>query len=145
LRVRFLPAGGVAGAGSPRNGNRAVPSSSGSGDVLEALGFALELEPERIAQSIDELGFGFIFAPAHHPGFRHAAPVRKELGVRTVFNVLGPLTNPARAQAQIVGVYSAELAPVIAEALCRLGPRRPQGSHARLHPAQRRARRREAW
>jgi anthranilate phosphoribosyltransferase len=92
--------------------------------VLEALGFVLELEPERIARSIDELGFGFIFAPAHHPGFRHAAPVRRELGVRTVFNVLGPLTNPAAARAQIVGVYSAELAPVIAEVLNRLGTAR---------------------
>ena len=98
-----------------------MSSASGSADVLEALGFDLELEPARIAQSIDELGFGFIFAPAHHPGFRHAAPVRRELGVRTVFNVLGPLTNPAGARTQIVGVYSAELAPVIADVLCRLG------------------------
>jgi anthranilate phosphoribosyltransferase len=114
----------AAGAAVAKHGNRAVSSASGSADVLEALGFELELEPDRIAQSIDELGFGFIFAPAHHPGFRHAAPVRRELGVRTVFNVLGPLTNPAAARAQIVGVYSAELAPVIAEVLHRLGTRR---------------------
>jgi anthranilate phosphoribosyltransferase len=114
----------AAGAAVAKHGNRAVSSSSGSADVLEALGFDLELEPERIAQSIDELGFGFIFAPAHHPGFRHAAPVRRELGVRTVFNVLGPLTNPAGARAQVVGVYSPELAPVIADVLCRLGARR---------------------
>ena len=114
----------AAGAGVAKHGNRAVSSASGSADVLEALGFELELEPDRIAQSIDELGFGFIFAPAHHPGFRHAAPVRRELGVRTVFNVLGPLTNPAGARAQIVGVYSPELAPVIAEVLQRLGTRR---------------------
>jgi anthranilate phosphoribosyltransferase len=114
----------AAGAGVAKHGNRAVSSASGSADVLEALGFSLELEPRRIAQSIDELGFGFIFAPAHHPGFRHAAPVRRELGVRTVFNLLGPLTNPAGARAQIVGVYSPELAPVIAEALCRLGTHR---------------------
>ena len=114
----------AAGAGVAKHGNRAVSSASGSADVLEALGFDLELEPERIARSIDELGFGFIFAPAHHPGFRHAAPVRRELGVRTVFNVLGPLTNPAAARAQIVGVYSAELAPVIAEVLNRLGTAR---------------------
>jgi anthranilate phosphoribosyltransferase len=114
----------AAGAAVAKHGNRAVSSSSGSADVLEALGFDLELEPERIAQSIDALGFGFIFAPAHHPGFRHAAPVRRELGVRTVFNVLGPLTNPARARAQIVGVYAPELAPVLADALCRLGTRR---------------------
>jgi anthranilate phosphoribosyltransferase len=114
----------AAGAAVAKHGNRAVSSASGSADVLEALGFDLELEPKRIAQSIDELGFGFIFAPAHHPGFRHAAPVRKELGVRTVFNVLGPLTNPAGARAQVVGVYSPELAPVIADVLCRLGARR---------------------
>jgi anthranilate phosphoribosyltransferase len=114
----------AAGAAVAKHGNRAVSSASGSADVLEALGFDLELEPDRIARSIDELGFGFIFAPAHHPGFRHAAPVRRELGVRTVFNMLGPLTNPAAARAQIVGVYSAELAPVIAEVLCRLGTSR---------------------
>jgi anthranilate phosphoribosyltransferase len=114
----------AAGAGVAKHGNRAVSSASGSADVLEALGFELELPPERIAQSIDELGFGFIFAPAHHPGFRHAAPVRRELGTRTVFNVLGPLTNPARARAQIVGVYSAELVPVIAEVLASLGASR---------------------
>ncbi len=114
----------AAGAGVAKHGNRAVSSASGSADVLEALGFDLELEPDRIARSIDELGFGFIFAPAHHPGFRHAAPVRRELGVRTVFNMLGPLTNPAAARAQIVGVYSAELAPVIADVLCRLGTSR---------------------
>jgi len=114
----------AAGAAVAKHGNRAVSSASGSADVLEALGFDLELEPERIARSIDELGFGFIFAPAHHPGFRHAAPVRRELGVRTVFNVLGPLTNPAGARAQVVGVYSSELAPVIADVLCRLGARR---------------------
>jgi anthranilate phosphoribosyltransferase len=114
----------AAGAAVAKHGNRAVSSASGSADVLEALGFDLGLEPDRIARSIDELGFGFIFAPAHHPGFRHAAPVRRELGVRTVFNMLGPLTNPAAARAQIVGVYSAELAPVIAEVLCRLGTSR---------------------
>jgi anthranilate phosphoribosyltransferase len=114
----------AAGAAVAKHGNRAVSSASGSADVLEGLGFELELDPRRIAQSIDELGFGFIFAPAHHPGFRHAAPVRRELGVRTVFNVLGPLTNPAGARAQIVGVYSPELVPVIADVLQRLGTRR---------------------
>jgi anthranilate phosphoribosyltransferase len=92
--------------------------------VLEALGFELEQEPERIAASIDELGFGFMFAPTHHPAMRHAAPVRRELGTRTVFNVLGPLTNPAGARAQIVGVYSPELVPTIADVLLRLGARR---------------------
>jgi anthranilate phosphoribosyltransferase len=114
----------AAGAGVAKHGNRAVSSASGSADVLEALGFDVELSPERIARSIDELGFGFIFAPLHHPGFRHAARVRQELGTRTVFNVLGPLTNPAGARAQIVGVYSPDLVPVIADVLCRLGARR---------------------
>jgi anthranilate phosphoribosyltransferase len=114
----------AAGAGVAKHGNRAVSSASGSADVLEALGFSLEAPPERIVRSIDELGFGFLFAPTHHPGFRHAAPVRKELATRTVFNVLGPLTNPAGARAQIVGVYDAALVPTIAAVLARLGARR---------------------
>src|SRR5207245_1587255 len=95
-------------------------SASGSADVLEALGFSLEQEPVRIARSIDELGFGFLFAPTHHPAMKHAAPVRRELATRTVFNVLGPLTNPAGARAQVVGVYSPELVSTIAEVLVRL-------------------------
>jgi anthranilate phosphoribosyltransferase len=114
----------AAGAGVAKHGNRAVSSASGSADVLEALGFSLELEPGRIARSIDELGFGFLFAPSHHPAMRHAAPVRKELAARTVFNVLGPLTNPAGARAQVVGVYAAELVPTIADVLAQLGARR---------------------
>jgi anthranilate phosphoribosyltransferase len=114
----------AAGAGVAKHGNRAVSSASGSADVLEALGFDLEQSPERIERSIDELGFGFLFAPSHHPAMRHAAPVRRELAARTVFNVLGPLTNPAGARAQVVGVYAPELVPTIARVLAQLGARR---------------------
>jgi anthranilate phosphoribosyltransferase len=114
----------AAGAGVAKHGNRAVSSSSGSADVLEALGFDLDLPPKRVAHSIDELGFGFLFAPTHHPAMRHAAPVRRELAARTVFNVLGPLTNPAGARAQVVGVYAPELVPVIARVLLQLGAHR---------------------
>ncbi|HEV3478136.1 MAG TPA: anthranilate phosphoribosyltransferase, partial [Gaiellaceae bacterium] len=114
----------AAGAGVAKHGNRAVSSNSGSADVLEALGFELELPAERIAESIDTLGFGFLFAPTHHPAMKHAAPVRKELAARTVFNVLGPLTNPAGARAQVVGVYSPDLVKTIAEVLAALGARR---------------------
>jgi len=113
-----------AGAAVAKHGNRAVSSVSGSADVLEALGFTLEQPPARIAESIDTLGFGFMFAPAHHPAMRHAAPVRKELGTRTIFNVLGPLTNPAGARAGVFGVYSAEVARTVADALVVLDSRR---------------------
>jgi anthranilate phosphoribosyltransferase len=114
----------AAGAGVAKHGNRAVSSACGSADVLEALGFDLELTAERVAQSIDELGFGFLFAPTHHPAMRHAGPVRSELAARTVFNVLGPLTNPAGARAQVVGVYAPELVRTIAEVLAQLGATR---------------------
>jgi anthranilate phosphoribosyltransferase len=110
----------AAGAAVAKHGNRAASSQAGAADVLEALGFELEVPPERIERSIDELGFGFLFAQAHHPAMRHAAPVRRELATRTVFNVLGPLTNPAGARALVLGVYSPELARTLAEALVQL-------------------------
>jgi anthranilate phosphoribosyltransferase len=130
----------AAGAGVAKHGNRAVSSACGSADVLESLGFELELPAERIARSIDELGFGFMFAPSHHPAMRHAAPVRRELATRTIFNVLGPLTNPAGARAQIVGVYSPELVQTIAHVLAELGAKRAfvvHGAHGidELSPA----------
>ena len=114
----------AAGAAVAKHGNRAASSAAGSADVLEELGIALEQSPERIALSIDELGFGFMFARAHHPAMRHVASVRQELGIRTVFNVLGPLANPAGACDGVFGVYSADLAPTYAEALAELGSRR---------------------
>jgi anthranilate phosphoribosyltransferase len=130
----------AAGAAVAKHGNRAVSSVSGSADVLEALGFALEQTPERIAESIDTLGFGFMFAPLHHPAMRHAAPVRRELGTRTIFNVLGPLTNPAGARAGVFGVYAADVARTVADALAVLDSRRAfvvHGAHGvdELSPA----------
>jgi anthranilate phosphoribosyltransferase len=119
----------AAGAGVAKHGNRAVSSASGSADVLEALGFRLELPPAEIERSIDQLGFGFLFAPTHHPAMRHAAPVRRELAARTVFNVLGPLTNPAGARAQVLGVYAPSLVRTIAEVLAQLGSRRAYVVH----------------
>lgn len=113
----------AAGAGVAKHGNRAVSSECGSADVLEALGFEIEQPPDAVEQSIDELGFGFLFAPLHHPAMRHAASVRRELGTRTVFNVLGPLTNPAGARAQVIGVYSRHLVRTIADVLAQLGSR----------------------
>ena len=114
----------AAGAAVAKHGNRAVSSACGSADVLESLGFKLELPPARIERSIDELGFGFLFAP-HRRSVAHGRVVRRrELAARTVFNVLGPLTNPAGARAQVVGVYAPSLVRTIAEVLAQLGARR---------------------
>jgi anthranilate phosphoribosyltransferase len=117
----FVVAG--TGLGVAKHGNRCVSSQSGSADVLEALGVKLTLTPEQVAQAIDEIGVGFIFAPSFHPAMRHAIGPRRELGIRTVFNVLGPLTNPAGAAAQLLGVYDAALTEVLARVLQQLGSR----------------------
>jgi anthranilate phosphoribosyltransferase len=116
----------VAGAGArvAKHGNRAASSGCGSADLLEALGVAIDLEPEGVAACIEEAGIGFCFAQIFHPAMRHAGPVRRELGVPTVFNFLGPLTNPAGAARQTVGVSDAAMAPKMAEALYRLGSER---------------------
>lgn len=105
------------GAHVAKHGNRAASSKSGSADVLETGGVNLEISPEQVARCISEVGLGFIFAMSHHPAMRFAGPVRKELGVRTVFNVLGPLTNPASAKRQLLGVFSTELQRPIAKVL----------------------------
>ncbi|MBI1729504.1 anthranilate phosphoribosyltransferase [Candidatus Acetothermia bacterium] len=113
----------VAGAGIPvaKHGNRSVSSQCGSADVLEQLGINLELDPKAVEQVIEEIGIGFLFAPAFHPAMKYASAPRRELGVRTVFNVLGPLLNPAGATHQIVGVYDPRLTEVLALALSNLG------------------------
>ncbi len=114
----------AAGGHVAKHGNRAISSRAGSADVLEALGVRLDLPPEKVQEAIETIGVGFLFAPAHHPAMRHAAPVRRELGVRTVFNLLGPLTNPAGAEYQVLGVYSREAMELVASALAELGTRR---------------------
>jgi len=113
----------LAGAGVKvgKHGGRSVSSNSGSADVLELLGVNINLKPEQVAQSIEQVGIGFMFAPNHHSAMRFAGPVRKELGVRTVFNILGPLTNPANAKRQVMGVYSQRLLTLQAQVLGKLG------------------------
>jgi anthranilate phosphoribosyltransferase len=113
----------VAAAGAPvaKHGNRSASSRSGAADVLEALGVAIDLHPEEVERCLAELGIGFCFAPVFHPGFRHAAPTRRELGVPTVFNLLGPLTNPAQPSASLIGCAYADKAQVLAEVFARRG------------------------
>ena len=111
----------AAGAQVAKHGNRSVSSSSGSSDVLERFGVNLDVSPEQIAACIQEVGVGFMFAPAHHGAMKHAVGPRRELGLRTLFNVLGPLTNPAVVKRQVLGVYDAALCEPLAEALARLG------------------------
>jgi len=114
----------AAGARVAKHGNRSVSSKSGSADVLEALGANIQLTPEQVARCIATTGVGFMFAPNHHGAMKHAAPVRKELGVRTIFNILGPLTNPAGAANHLVGVFHPDLVGIHVRVLQRLGSRR---------------------
>ena len=111
----------AAGAKVAKHGNRSVSSTSGSSDVLEYLGMPLDLDPTQVARAITEVGVGFMFAPAHHSAMRHAVGPRKELGMRTVFNILGPLTNPAGVKRQVIGVFAADLCQPMAEVLKALG------------------------
>jgi anthranilate phosphoribosyltransferase len=115
----FIAAG--AGCRVAKHGNRSATSQCGSADVLEALGARIDLEPDEVAACIEEVGFGFMFAPKHHSAMRHVVPVRKALGVRTIFNFLGPLTNPAGAKRQVIGVSDPERIETLALALAELG------------------------
>ena len=120
----------AAGAHVAKHGGRSVSSKSGSADVLEALGVNVNLPPEKVAQAVREIGVGFMFAPNHHSAMKHAAPVRRELGVRTLFNLLGPLTNPAGAPNQVIGVFARDLTRLLAEVLRALGSRHVLVVHA---------------
>ncbi len=115
----FVAAG--AGAKVAKHGNRSVSSKSGTADVLEALGARITLQAPQVAQSLDQCGMGFMFAPNHHPAMKNVAPVRKEMGVRTIFNILGPLTNPADAPHMLMGVFHPDLVGIQARVLQRLG------------------------
>ncbi|MDX1796017.1 MAG: anthranilate phosphoribosyltransferase [Hydrogenovibrio sp.] len=120
----------AAGAKVAKHGNRSVSSKSGSADVLEAAGVNLGISPEQVAECVEELGVGFMFAPSHHSAMKHIVGVRKEIGVRTIFNMLGPLTNPANAPAQVLGVYDRKLLVPFAMVLKKLGSKRVMVVHA---------------
>jgi anthranilate phosphoribosyltransferase len=111
----------AAGASVAKHGNRSVSSKSGAADVLEAFGANIMLTPEQVAQCLEQTGIGFMFAPNHHPAMKNVAPVRKELGVRTVFNILGPLTNPAGAPNMLMGVFHPDLVGIQVRVMQRLG------------------------
>ena len=114
----------AAGGQVAKHGNRSVSSKSGSADAIEALGANLNLNAKQVAQCISQTGMGFMFAPNHHPAMRHISPIRKELGVRTLFNMIGPLANPANAPYMLMGVFSRHLLPIMSEALRQLGTKR---------------------
>jgi len=118
----FVAAG--AGLTVAKHGNRSISSKSGSADVLKSLGVNIEAEVQRVEECLDNIGIGFLFAPMMHGAMKHAAPVRREIGIRTIFNILGPLTNPAGAQYQVLGVYRSELTEVLANVLKNLGSTR---------------------
>lgn len=120
----------AAGGHVAKHGNRSVSSSSGSADLFDVAGIKLDLSAEQVARCIEQVGVGFMFAPMHHQAMRHAIGPRREMGVRTVFNILGPLTNPASVQHQLLGVYQASLVPLMAEVLKRLGSRHVLVAHA---------------
>ena len=120
----------AAGGTVAKHGNRSISSKSGSADVLEAAGVDLTLSPEQVAECIAETGVGFMFAPAHHSAMKHVIGPRKEMGVRTIFNMLGPLTNPAEAPSQVIGVYDKSLTKVFAEVLKRLNSKHVMVVHA---------------
>ncbi|WP_029406708.1 anthranilate phosphoribosyltransferase [Thiomicrorhabdus sp. Milos-T2] len=120
----------AAGGTVAKHGNRSISSKSGSADVLEAAGVDLSLTPEQVAECINETGVGFMFAQAHHSAMKHVIGARKELGVRTIFNMLGPLTNPAGAPSQVIGVYDKELTGLFAQVLQRLGSKHVMVVHA---------------
>ena len=113
----------VAGAGVPvaKHGNRSITSSSGSADVLAALGVDINMEPEKVARAVEQVGLGFMFAPSLHPAMKHVMPARKSLGIRTVFNILGPLSNPAGARRQLLGIFDGTLTETLAKVLKKLG------------------------
>lgn len=122
----------AAGAKVAKHGNRSVSSTTGSADVLEAAGVNLSLSPEQVQRCINEIGLGFMFAPAHHSAMKHAIGPRKEMGIRTIFNMLGPMTNPANVQNQVIGVFSPALCRPMAEVLKRLGSQHVLVVHAEL-------------
>lgn len=125
----------AAGVPMAKHGNRSISSRSGSADVLEALGIPTTLDPDGVREAIATHGFAFLFAPRYHPGFRHAAPVRRALKVRTVFNMLGPLVNPASPKASVIGVYSAAIGRLAADALVRSGMERALVVHGAIEDA----------